>query len=109
MRVIAIVAVLLFVHAGSGYAQLTESDTLQLACRLNVTGSWITGNVDRLLINTHAELSHTGKVIGAKTVTSYTYGTIFRNETENDIFSRNFIYLHPRAKVYPYAMVWLQN
>lgn len=37
------------------------------------------------------------------------YGTIFNNETEDDIFSRNFVYLYPRARFYPYAMLWLQN
>lgn len=91
------------------YAQFTESDTLQFGYRLNVNGSWITGNVDRLLINGNGELSHVGKVIGLKSANSYVYGQIFKQETENDIFSRNFIYLSPRAKIYPYAMLWLQN
>lgn len=109
MRTVNIVFVLLFVSMGLSYAQLTESDTLRFGYRLNVNGSWITGNVERLLVNTNVELSHVGQTIGLKTSTSYVYGTIFNNETEDDIFSRNFICLYPRARFYPYAMLWVQN
>jgi hypothetical protein len=93
----------------SVWAQLTESDTLRFGYRANVNGSWITGNVERLLISTNADLSHVGKSIGFKSSNSYLYGTIYKKETENDIFSRNFFYLHPRKRFYPYGMVWLQN
>lgn len=92
-----------------GHAQLTESDTLRFGYKINVNGSWITGNVERLLINNNLDVSHVGKRIGLKTSNTYTYGTIFKRETENDFFSRNFIYLNPSKKIYPYAMVWLQN
>lgn len=109
MRTVSSVLMLLFVSMGVVHAQLTESDTLRFGYRLNVNGSWITGNVDRLLVNTNLELSHVGQTIGLKSSTSYVYGTIFNTETENDIFSRNFIYLYPRARFYPYAMVWVQN
>jgi hypothetical protein len=91
------------------WAQLTESDTLKLGYKIAVNGSWITGNVERLIINNNLDLSHVGKSIGLKTSNSYTYGKIFKRETENDIFSRNFLYLNPRKRLYPYAMLWLQN
>ena len=109
MRGVSIVFVLLFVSMGLSYAQLIESDTLRFGYRLNVNGSWITGNVERLLVNTNLELSHVGETVGLKSSTSYLYGTIFSNKTEDDIFSRNFIYLYPRARFYPYAMFWVQN
>ncbi len=93
----------------STYAQLTESDTARFGYKASVNGSWITGNVERLLINNTLDLSHVGKHIGIKSSNTYTYGTIFRRETENDFFSRNFMYLNPGKKLYPYIMVWLQN
>ncbi len=90
-------------------AQLTESDTLRLGYRVNANGSWITGNVERLLLNSNLDLSHVGEIAGVKSSNSYIYGTIFNNKTENDIFSRNFFYLYPRERFYPYVMLWLQN
>jgi hypothetical protein len=65
--------------------------------------------VERLIVSNTLDVSHLGKAIGIKSSNSYIYGTIFKNETENDLFSRNFIYLHPRKRVYPYAMLWLQH
>lgn len=104
-----IIGCLLSMSMSPLWAQLTESDTLKLGYKLSVNGSWITGNVERLIINTNFDVSHIGHHIGLKTSNTYTYGTIFKNETENDIFSRNFIYLNPRKRLYPYAMLWLQN
>jgi hypothetical protein len=90
-------------------AQLTETDTLKFGYRVNVNGSWITGNVERLLITNNLDVSHVGKTIGVKSSNNYTYGTIFGFETENDVFSRNFVYLYPQRRFYPYAMLWLQS
>jgi Protein of unknown function, DUF481 len=106
---IIIGVVALSLSMSSVRAQLTESDTLTFGYRANVAGSWITGNVERLLINSNLDLSHVGKTVGIKSSNSYIYGTIFKRETENDIFSRNFFYLYPRKRLYPYAMLWLQN
>lgn len=103
------ITIFAFVSWATSVAQLTESDTLRFGYKANVNGSWITGNVERLLINNNLDISHAGKRIGLKTSNTYTYGTIFKRETENDFFSRNFIYLNPRRNLYPYLMVWLQN
>ncbi len=105
----SILSTLLFMSMSPLWAQLTEGDTLRFGYRVNVNGSWITGNVERLLINSNLELSHGEKKIGIKSSNSYIYGTIFKRETENDMFSRNFFYLNPRNRFYPYAMLWLQN
>lgn len=94
-------------HFASG--QMTESDTLRFGYRGSVTGSWITGNVERLIVNSNLEVSHMSKTVGVKSSNTYTYGTIFKRETENDVFSRNFFYLFPRRRLYPYVMLWLQN
>jgi hypothetical protein len=39
----------------------------------------------------------------------YTYGTFGPRVTENDILSRNFIYLTPDRRWYPYLMAWFQT
>ena len=102
-------AALIGISSHNTHAQLTENDTLRFGYKAATTGSWITGNVERLLINTSVDISHVGKHIGLKTSNTYTYGTIFNHETENDFFSRNFIYLSPSKKIYPYLMWWMQN
>jgi hypothetical protein len=99
----------LFGRSNLASGQMTEGDTLRLGFRATVTGSWITGNVERLLVNSNLEVSHMNKTVGLKTSNTYTYGTIFKRETENDIFSRNFFYVFPRKRLYPYAMLWWQN
>jgi hypothetical protein len=109
MKYKIVLLLLLLVSWVSVHAQLTEGDTLRFGYKFNVTGSRITGNIERLLISTSLDLSHAGKTVGLKSSTTYLYGTIFKNETENDFFSRNFIYLYPRKRLYPYAMMWLQN
>jgi hypothetical protein len=93
----------------NAYSQLTERDTLQFGYKISSTGSWITGNVERLIISNTLDLSHLGKKVGIKSSNSYIYGTIFKNETENDVFSRNFFYLNPRKRAYPYVMAWFQH
>lgn len=90
-------------------AQLTETDTLRFGYRFNANGSWITGNVERLLITNNLDLSHVSRTIGLKSSNNYTYGTIFGRTTEDDIFSRNFLYIFPKRKIYPYAMFWAQS
>lgn len=108
MKRIFTCCIVILLH-GSVLAQLTESDTLRFGYRFNVNGSWITGNVERLLITNNLDLSHIGKSIGVKSSNNYTYGTIYGFKTENDIFSRNFVYLHPKRRIYPYAMLWVQS
>lgn len=108
MKRTVIYCIVIFLN-GNVLAQLTETDTLRFGYRFNVNGSWITGNVERLLVTNNLELSHAGKAIGLKSSNNYTYGTIFGFETENDIFSRNFFYLYPQRKFYPYAMLWVQS
>jgi hypothetical protein len=106
-KILSIITVVLFYTVTN--AQLTESDTLRFGYRFNVNGSWITGNVERLLITNNFDVSHVGKTIGVKSSNNYTYGTIFGFETENDVFSRNFVYLYPQRRLYPYVMLWLQS
>lgn len=90
-------------------AQLTDGDTMKLAGKLSLTGNFTGGNVKRYLLNTGIEVVHTGRRVSIKSSSQYVWGKFFRNKTENDILSRNFIYLCPSHRVYPFLMIWLEG
>jgi hypothetical protein len=92
-----------------GWAQLTEADTLKFGYRLAANGSWITGNVERLLLIGAADLSTVHERWAFRSSNQYQYGTFGPFQTENDLLSRNFFYLTPRKKVYPYLMGWVER
>ncbi len=93
----------------SAFAQLNEYDTIKTGYRVSSNGSWITGNVERLILNNQFDFIKNGKTFSFKSSNQYTYGTIFKRETENDFFLRNFLYYQYKRKVYPYAMLWYQS
>lgn len=90
-------------------AQLAERDTARWGYSLATSGMLITGNVERFLWTSTGELRHVQPVWGFITTNTYQYGTIFNNKTEDDIISKNFIYLHPKKRWYPYQMTWLER
>jgi hypothetical protein len=90
-------------------AQLNEADTLKFGYRLTLNGSWITGNLERLLVTATADLSTVHRVWAFRTSNSYQHGTFGKFRTENDLFSKNFFYLFPKKAVYPYVMGWLET
>jgi len=93
----------------SVFAQLNEYDTIKTGYRFSSNGSWITGNVERLILNNQFDFIRNGKNFSFKSSNQYTYGTIFKRETENDFFVRNFLYHNYKNKIYPYAMLWFQS
>lgn len=90
-------------------AQLTEGDTLKFGYRLTLNGSWITGNLERLLITATTDLSTVHDKWAFRTSNSYQHGTFGKFRTENDLISKNFFYLFPKKAVYPYLMGWLET
>jgi hypothetical protein len=90
-------------------AQLTDIDTASFQLRLSSQGSLLTGNVERLLLMPSAELALVREMWGVKTSNTYQYGTFAKRKTEDDVVSRNFIYLFPKTSFYPYAMIWLER
>ncbi len=90
-------------------AQLAEQDTARWGYNLATSGMLITGNVERFLWTSTGELRHVSPVWGFITANTYQYGTIFKNKTEDDIISRNFVYLYPKRRWYPYQMTWLER
>lgn len=95
-----------FTHAS---AQLAEQDTARWSYTLGTSGMLITGNVERFLWTSTGELRHVAPAWGFITTNTYQYGTIFNNKTEDDLISKNFVYLFPKKRWYPYQMNWLER
>ncbi len=106
---LALTILLLLGFFQSGQAQLTEADTLPFSYQLAVNGSWITGNVERLLLIGAANLSTVHERWAFRSSNQYQYGTFGAFQTENDLLSRNFFYLSPQKRVYPYLMGWAER
>lgn len=99
----------IFILGQISFAQLTESDTSNFSWKLSSNGSWLTGNVERLLILSSADLTIIQEPWAVRFSNTYQYGTVSGKLTENDLFSRNFFYLFPGNEVYPYLMGWIET
>ncbi|MFZ5628965.1 MAG: DUF481 domain-containing protein [Spirochaetota bacterium] len=67
------------------------------------------GNLERILTRGDVLASHHNPLWAGSTNTSYTWGTFGPLQTEDDWSSRNFAYSWPHARVYPFAMHWLET
>jgi hypothetical protein len=101
-RAFQLAVIIALLPCQAAFAQLTDIDTLPWQYRLSATGSLLTGNVERLLLISGGELAHVQKILGFKTGNTFQYGTIRKRQTEDDLVSRNFLYLFPQARFYPY-------
>jgi hypothetical protein len=100
-----IVSISFFILCTAGsHAQLNESDTLKWQLRLSCNGSWLEGNVKRLLIVNRLELTHARSQWAYNNRTDYQYGTTRQAKTENDVAIYNFVYYKPRKRFYPFVM-----
>lgn len=87
-------------------AQLSLFDSLAYQYQIGINGTVSRGNIERLLVRPSGEFARMGKKVAFKTVNTYTYGTILRNKTEDDLSSANFLYYAPFAKLSPYLKLW---
>lgn len=101
--------IIIFILGQISFAQLTDRDTSNFGWKLSANGSWLTGNVERLLILSSADISFIEEFWAIRSSNTYQYGTVGKKLTENDLFSRNFLYLFPDNEVYPYLMVWMET
>ncbi len=108
MKLFYVLILILFVFTHAS-AQLAEQDTARRGYMLATSGMLITGNVERFLWTSTGELRHVAPVWGFISTNTYQYGTIFNNKTEDDLISRNFVYLFPKKRWYPYQMTWLER
>lgn len=92
-----------------GHAQLSEADTLRWQYRIAATGNWLRGNIEQFLLLGTAEVAHVKEHWGFKSAVNYQYGTFFYRQTLGEGIWRNFVYVNPRARLYPYLMLWYQQ
>jgi hypothetical protein len=92
-----------------GWAQLSEVDTLRWQYRITATGNWTRGNVEQFMLLGTGEVADVKEHWGFKSAVNYQYGTFFYRQTLGEGIWRNFLYLDPRARLYPYLMLWYQQ
>lgn len=107
MRTLA--ALLLVSNLGVARAQFSEADTLRWQYCVSATGNWLRGNVEQFTLLGTGEVAHVREHWGIKSAISYQYGTFFYRQTLGEGIWRNFFYVEPRARVYPYLMLWYQR
>lgn len=91
------------------HAQLSEADTLRWQYRVSATGNWLRGNIEQFMLLGTGEVAHVKEQWGLKSAINYQYGTFFYRQTLGEGIWRNFVYAHPRARLYPYLMLWYQR
>lgn len=91
------------------HAQLSEVDTLRWQYRFTATGNWSRGNVEQFVGLGTAEVAHVQEQWGFKSALNYQYGTFLYRQTLGEGIWRNFVYGNPRARLYPYLMLWYQQ
>lgn len=101
----------LLFHTGNAMAQLEEGDTARWQFNANLSLRLNAGNVERLIVTPEANMAHVSnnQSWGFSARQRYTYGTFGSFRSENDFLSRNFIYLHPSKRIYPYFMAWFHT
>lgn len=91
--------------AGPLRAQINESDTLLLQYYASLTGSWQTGNLDAVSLRARADLSLAPSAVWAfKTQNAYRYQAFYGSKADHDFAGRNFVYLWPRRRIYPFVL-----
>lgn len=85
------------------------NENVNLEYKFNINSSLISGNVERFLLLGRGDFSIFNPKIGFSSLNTYQLGTISNKLTENDIISRNFIYILPENTIYPYIMAWFEK
>jgi hypothetical protein len=92
------------------FAQINESDTLLLQSKVSLTGNWQTGNVELLSLRSKLDVSFAPtKNIVFKTQNAYFYQEFYKKKADEDVFSRNFLYLSPQKRIYPFLMGFISK
>lgn len=92
------------VAAHPARAQLNETDTTRLRARLTATGSYLDGNVRRLLLINKLELAYAQPAWGFSSRNDYHYGFTGPRKTEDDVITWSYAYRHPFARLYPFLV-----
>lgn len=96
---------LLALLAPPALAQLNESDTARFQVRVSLSGNAQRGNVE--VLNLRGKLDFTfapSRVVVFKSQNSSLYQEFYSTKADNDLFSRNYLYIRPDRRVYPFAI-----
>lgn len=94
----------------SAFAQINQAlPDNEWRYQLSLTGNVLYGNVNRNLLISDALSEYLNNDWGSYHRLNWQWGTFANQWTENDLVSRNFVYLWPRATYYPYFMAWLET
>jgi hypothetical protein len=104
------IALLVMIFLLPAYGQLNESDTMNLQIRIGVNGIRQTGNVELGILRSRTEiLTRMSKNIVLKSQNNTLYQEFGRRKADNDIHSRNYIYLKPDRRLYGFGIAYLQS
>ncbi|MCC6279852.1 MAG: DUF481 domain-containing protein [Saprospiraceae bacterium] len=105
-----VIAIALLLAGGSAMAQINESDTARFQMRISLTGIYQNGNVEVATIRSKADVLYAPtKHLVFKSQNVSLYQAFYSNKADNDVFSRNYLYFHPRNKIYPFAIGYLSG
>ncbi len=92
------------------FAQINESDSLDIQADLAITGFLQKGNVQTFIFRTSSNISarffHN---LVFKTQNSYVYQEFGTVKADEDILSLNFLYLNPDKEIYPLALAFVST
>lgn len=113
--IIGAVAVLCVVGNSKVSAQMTDAlarlaDTVRnVAATVSLNGTYSAGTIDRTLILAGVDVAAIGRLFGVTSSTSFTYGTFGTYVTERDLLTKNFFFVAPQERWYPFVMVWYER
>lgn len=93
------------------FAQLSEADTLRIQFRLNSGFFYQNGNVH--MFSQRSRLDFVARTLNGKIAftsqNSHLYQSFYKQKSDNDLFSRNYLYYRPKCKIYPYLISYISS
>jgi Protein of unknown function, DUF481 len=99
--------ILFILFTFKAHAQL--SDTTKIQYRLAISGNIMKGNIERVLLNNEASFAYVNPKWGLSSRNTYFYFENAQRQYDGDFASKNFVYLNPKNKFYPYVMAWYES
>jgi hypothetical protein len=91
-------------------SQINESDTISFQLKSTITGNYQKGNVNVLSIKSKIEFTkRLLKQFVYKSQNNSLYQEFGQKKSDNDVFSRNYLYYKPKNKIYPFGIAYLSS
>lgn len=107
-----LILILLTFALNKSFSNHLEGETKSFALLANLNGSFIKGNFDRDLVVSNLDFTVSDSslnYLGFRSANNYQLGYLFNRNTENDLLSRNFVYIFQNKDLYPYLMYWAET